>query len=126
MGNMKQKFEKPFLRYDQQIAQLKKRGMKINDEKFTTKWLEYVTYYRLSPYWKQFESESDHKKEPSFPPGKVSFEMIVELYEFDRQLRLLIWSAVERIEIALRGNWAYQIARKFGPKGYQNQNLLPW
>lgn len=39
-------------------------------------------------------------------------------YEFDRQLRRLLFSALEEIEISMRARLAYFHAHKYGPTGY--------
>ena len=76
---------------------------------------------RLSAYWLFFEHPKGQAG-PRFQPG-TTFEDVVALYEFDRALRLLVLDAVERIEVAVRGNWAYQLALKNGPHGYLRTGL---
>lgn len=47
-----------------------------------------------------------------------SFEQILQLYEFDRELRLLCLDAIERVEVALRAAIVDTVAVKFGPHFY--------
>jgi len=44
----------------------------------------------------------------------LAFEQIIELYVFDRKLRLLIFDAFEKIEIALRTQITYHFASTHG------------
>nr|WP_252725414.1 Abi family protein [Acinetobacter indicus] len=54
-------------------------------------------YYRLSAYWYPYRIRSGNNVLDRFKPG-TSFEKIVQLYEFDTELRLQIFGAIEIIE----------------------------
>jgi abortive infection bacteriophage resistance protein len=106
---MSRAFTKPSLRIEQQITHLKEGGMSVPDEDVARYWLRHVSYYRLSAYWLHFE----HPKNcigPRFKPG-TSFTRVTDLYDFDRVLRRLVMRGTEHVEVALRGNWAYQLAQ---------------
>jgi abortive infection bacteriophage resistance protein len=120
-GDMTRVFGKPSLTVGQQIAHLKAQGMLMADEAQARHWLEHVSYYRLSAYWLPFE----HPKGQTGVRFQVdtSFDLVTDLYEFDRHLRLLVLDAVERIEVAIRGAWAYALAHRGGPHGYLNAAL---
>jgi len=111
---------KPFLTIDEQIEQLKSRGLEIPDEAAARAFLARVNYARLRPYWHPFEipGNTHHR----FQPG-TTFEDVVRLYEFDRELRLHVLAAIERIEIGLRTRWAYHLSQHFGPFGYLDPSL---
>lgn len=85
---------------------LEERGMRINDPVEAERWLSVVGYYRLSGYW--YPYRKSHRDgagflvaEDEFFPG-TTFERVVQIYEFDRRLKLRVLDAVERIEIAMR------------------------
>jgi len=102
-------FTKPYLSVPDQIAQLKRRGMVISDDAAATAYLRRIGYYRLSGYWHPWRNST-----PPHPPSQpalvvhddfrpgTEFRHVVELYVFDKKLRLLILDGVERIEVALR------------------------
>ena len=46
---------------------------------------------------------------------------VLALYTFDRELRLPVLDAIERVEVALRARWAYHMAMNHGPHGYLEQ-----
>lgn len=79
--SQKQSFSKPFLTIDEQLAQLKSRGMKFYDEKEAKHYLEHLNYYRLGGYWLLFEL--DHETH-TFKEN-VYFEEVLNLYIFDRE-----------------------------------------
>lgn len=114
-------YTKPALTIAQQIAKLQGEGMVIADPALAQHCLQHISYYRLSAYWLFFEHPKGQAG-PRFKPG-TTFEEVVALYEFDRNLRLLVLDAVERVEVAIRGSWAYVLATKAGAHGYLNQPL---
>lgn len=118
---MTRPFAKPVLTVAQQLALLQAEGMAVADPVRAEHWLRHVSYYRLSAYWLPFEHAKGHAG-PRFSPG-ATFETASALYEFDRQLRLLVLSAIERIEVAVRGSWAYELAQHSGSHGYLNAAL---
>lgn len=104
------RFSKPPKTIVEQIELLRSRGMRIDDETSAAHYLSHLNYYRLSGYWLPFEaSRNPHR----FHPG-VSFEDVLNLYIFDRELRLLVLDAIERIEVSLRTQWAYHLAQHAG------------
>lgn len=106
-------FEKPALSLDDQLALLKGRGLAVDDDAVARRYLEYISYYRLSGYTRYFTRGDDERRE-QFREG-VSFSDVVALYVFDRRIRNLLAEAFERIEIAVKGSLAYQGAIASGP-----------
>ena len=52
------------------------------------------------------------------------FEDIIERYNFDRHLRLILFDAIERIEIALRTKMIYHMSLKYGGLWYLDASLF--
>ena len=90
-------FEKAALSAQDQIALLKDRGLDIPDPKRAELYLTTIGYYRLSAYGKTYQSPTTEE----FLPG-TSFDHLIDLYVHDRQIRLLMTDALERIEVAIR------------------------
>jgi len=62
------------------------------------KQLASISYFRLASYWKIFETdETTHQ----FASG-TRLEDVISLYTFDRELRSIIFTAIQDIEVALR------------------------
>jgi abortive infection bacteriophage resistance protein len=108
-------YNKPSLSFAEQITLLESRNMVCRDHALLLHWLKTVGYYRLSAYWLYFEEQAPSEKTRSkcFKPN-THFEDIIELYIFDRKLRLLCLEAIERIEIALRTTWVYHLSQHAG------------
>ena len=119
------KYTKPATSIDEQIALLKARGLICSDEDLVRRWLVTVGYYRLSAYWLPYEKPPPAGKTRSktFSAG-TQFESIVDIYTFDRQLRLLVTEAIERIEIALRSSWTHRLALAGGPHAHMNAEFF--
>ena len=92
-------FNKPEKSNIELIAEWKLRGLAVTDEQRTKHYLDFISYYRFSAYTIPFQhpQKSDH----SFK-ANTSFDDILDLYIFDRELRLLIMDAIERVEVAIR------------------------
>jgi abortive infection bacteriophage resistance protein len=116
----KQPYTKPALTIPQQIAQLRTRGMDIGNIPLAEHYLSQINYYRLSAYWLPFESNHGTH---AFQAG-TSFEQVLDLYIFDRELRLLVLDAIERVEIAIRTQLAYQLGHRYGTHPHLNAALF--
>lgn len=116
---MKQPFTKPATTYPQQVALLQQRGMVIDNSEAAEFYLQHLNYYRLSAYWLPFEA--DHTTH-YFKSG-THFDAVLDLYVFDRELRLLVLDAIERIEVSVRSQWAYQLAHHHGPHAHLDSSL---
>lgn len=109
---------KPKKTYAEQLAILKSRGLEIEDEALALHALTHHNYYRLSAYRLPYTLPNNPDK---FAPG-AQFGQIWRLYVFDQDLRRLVWSACERLEVSLRARWAYVLAHSLNdPLAYQNQ-----
>lgn len=116
------KFEKPAVSIADQIALLKRRGMVVDDDARAAHYLNFISYYRLRAYWLPFEVPAENDGDHAFFEDS-NFEDALALYIFDRELRLLILDAIERVEVALRAQWAHHMAMTHGPHGYLEQAL---
>jgi abortive infection bacteriophage resistance protein len=76
--------------------------------------LSHINYYRLEAYWLPFEISRDPHR---FKEG-TAFETVLNHYLFDREFRLHILDAIERLEVSFRTQWAYHISHAYGPHGY--------
>jgi abortive infection bacteriophage resistance protein len=119
-------YTKPYLTLPAQIAPMKGRGMSISDDSLAQTYLGKVGYYRLSGYSFPYRTSSVVGGQTivgdTFKNG-TTFAEIVELYVFDKKLRMLLLDAIERIEIALR----VQITLTLGahsPEAHRNPTFL--
>lgn len=104
--------------YDEQIDLLKKRGLAINNEIEAIHYLKHISYYRLSGYMIPFQQKKDVFNE------NVTFEQVLDLYVFDRELKLLAFDLMERIEVAIRTQMIYQLSHKYGAHWQSDSNIF--
>ncbi len=114
------KYNKPALSITDQIAKLKNRGLIIPDEVLASRYLSNISYYRLRAYTYPYQKNNE-ENQPFL--DNTYFETVMAIYTFDRRLRLLIFDAIERIEIALRTQIIYQWALQNGSHWHLQQNL---
>lgn len=113
-------YTKPFLTFDQQADLLMdERGM-VADRDDLIRHLQDVGYYRLSGYWHIYKKRGTDV----FWEG-TTFQRVWDMYVFDRQFRLVVLDAVERVEIYMRTQLAYLLAEQTGPFGFLDASNLP-
>lgn len=93
----------------EQIALLQARGMLIRDEQQAAFYLNHISYYRLKGYWWDMQTDCVNH---TFAPNSY-FEDVIARYNFDRQLRLILFDAIEFIEVALRTKLIYHLSQAF-------------
>ncbi|MFV2030194.1 Abi family protein [Neisseria sp. S1] len=133
------KSPKVWLDLDSQLDLLKDRKLRITDDTKAKAYLARIGYYRLSGYFYPLREVSgevillDNGKKPqkvkvekcifdSFKPD-ACFQDAIDLYVFDKQLRLLVTDALERIEIALRTDIAHTLG-ELDPFAYLRTEYL--
>lgn len=103
-------FEKPPLGLDELVDRLVDRGLTVPDRDRARRYLRHIGYYRLSPYTIPFQRGGpDHL----FRAG-TGFDDVVDLYVFDRALRLLVMDALERVEVAVRAALTDHMSTTYG------------
>ena len=115
-------YTKTALNITEQLALWQARGLSVSDTDYAEHYLTMIGYYRLSAYSLPFQrsnssTESDHQFKP-----ETQFEDILNLYVFDRELRLLLLDAIERIEVSLRSHMGNYMAIKYGPHWYMDES----
>ncbi|RWR19706.1 Abi family protein [Agrococcus lahaulensis] len=113
-------YSKPWLSIDEQLARLAERGADIEPRDDAGALLRAVGYYRLTGYLYPFrESErvvGDDGKTRVRVLGHyragTSVHQARELIDFDRDLRLLVLEALERIEVSLRVQFGHELGRR--------------
>lgn len=104
----------------EQIAQLQQRGLEIIVADNAEHFLSHISYYRLAGYWWPMQAEP--KENHQFKPDS-RFCDVISLYNFDRELRIIIFDAIEKIEISLRTKLIYHLSHEFGPWWFQNLEI---
>lgn len=100
------------------MQKLKDRGLEVADEPRAISYLQQISYYRLSAYFLPYQSVKD-----TFDKG-TTFHQIIQTYAFDRELRLLVFDCIERIEVAIRTQFIYQMATHYNNSHWQDDQSL--
>jgi len=114
-----EKFTKPYLTVEQQIAKLKDKGMVIDDIAFAEECLKNIGYYRLSGYWYpmlkyKVELNADGKKVYTKLEGfqeNVSFRDVINIYSYDKKIRILLLNVLESIEAIVKTDFALELGQ---------------
>lgn len=113
-SQMKNTYTKIPLGIEEQISLLKSRGLIVHPESNVFNFLSEISYYRLSAYFPPYQISKD-----TFAHN-VSFNQIIDTYNFDKELRLIIFGCIEKIEIAIRTQFIYQMSIKYKNSHWQD------
>ena len=111
-------YSKPPLTFNEQAELLINRGLQADRASLIMR-LQTVNYYRLSGYLYPFKLPDN-----TYRRG-TTLDIVWHHYIFDRQLRVLIMDAVERVEVAIRTQLSYHFSHKYGPFGYLKYENVP-
>ena len=107
-------YSKPCLSEDQQVTLLASRGLSVADKVIAAQLLSRVNYYRLSGYAIPFLIDREQFKDGA------TFDDLVTAYRYDRELRDLLFEALEAVELAYRTILARKFSEVAGPLGYRS------
>ncbi len=111
-------YNKTPLSFQNQLSLLESRGLTINDKPKALAYIQEISYYRLSAYFLPYQLVKD-----KFNNG-ITFNQIIDTYTFDRELRLLIFDCIERIEVAIRTQMIYNMALQYNDSHWQDNRSL--
>lgn len=112
-------FDKKSLTAEEQIDLLKTRGLIINDQTAAVQTIQRIGYYHLSSYMRNFQFGESHQFY-----ANTEFAEIIDLYNFDRDLRHITFKAIEQIEIVYRTAISNIMCKKFGSHWFYNESVF--
>jgi len=112
-------FNKPPLTFDHQVNLLLSRNLIASPDELKSR-LKLVSYYRLGAYLLPFKDKASDNYREGTTLNKVWLH-----YTFDRQLRLIVMDAIERVEVAIITKLTHEFAMMHGPFGYVDKPNLP-
>ncbi len=95
-------YDQPQISVEKQIETLKNEGLVFLNEDKAKHLLNHVSLFRIKNYLHPFRIVG----EQNFRQG-TTFEQVVNLYKFDSELRKLVSSELEKIEISIRTQLSY-------------------
>lgn len=111
--------KQPFTNHEH-IKLLQERGLIIENDDRALKYLDSIGYYRLSGYMYHLQNKKDNS---SFLKG-TTFSQIIDLYKFDKALRVLVLEYIERIEVCIRSKISNKYSLKYGFFWYLDSSLF--
>ena len=111
------RYTKQAISLAEQIKTLHERGLIIEDDAVALEVLEHVSYFRLADYWRPLESDSVTH---TFKTDS-RFSNIVKCYDFDKELKVLLFSAIQTIEVAVRAKVIKHFSPSFGPFWFMDE-----
>jgi len=113
------KYAKPPLSVEEQADRLLSRGL-ISSKEDLVSILSHISYYRLSGYlFPHREYGGDGFK------TDTHLSTVFNQYLFDRQLRVLVMDAIERVEVSVKTKILNLMAQKHGPFAHSNRANFP-
>ena len=106
--------------YEEQLEILKKRNLKILDEKRAKKILSVENYYALINGYKEFFLKSSN---PEVFQNNISFEDIFLLFDFDRELRMILLKYILIVERTIKTKISYYFSLKYSDDYLQINNF---
>ena len=109
--------EKDFKSIDEQLEILRSRGLTITDDEKAKDFLLRNNYYRISGYSLTLRKNDQFSK-------TATFQNIVDIYNFDHELRHIILQYIEIIEVQMKSVYAYEFTKVHGPVGYLDASFF--
>ena len=103
----------------EQINILKQRGLIFENENEALSVLNHISYFRLASYWRVMEENSRIHRFRS----DSRFSSVLTLYNFDCELRSLVFNALQHIEIASRTKINQHFAMTYGSFWFMDSTL---
>lgn len=100
---------------DQQVQILINRGLIINNIELAKEFLNQVNYYRFSGYLKLFSNNDIFDI-------NTSLEDIIEIYDFDCELRKILYSFLGYIEVLIKTQLALNLSLNINAIFYLDKN----
>lgn len=114
-----EKFNKKSLTSEEQIELLQQRGLSFQNKSDAIEIIKRIGYYHLSSYMRLFQSGQEHL----FMPG-TEFSQILNVYNFDKDLRHLTFNAIEKIEIAYKASLINILCKEFGSHWFYESEIF--
>ena len=111
------KIHQPSTTIDEQIANLRNKGLIIEDEEKAKLFLNDVSYFRLIKAYSLGLKVINGQYYES-----IRFDDIVELYLFNANLRQSVLTQIEKVEINFRCRLSNYFCDKYGVLGYEDTN----
>ncbi len=109
--------EKVFKSIDEQVSILRSRGLLIEDDEKAKRFLLHNNYYRISGYSLTLRKNDVFSK-------NATFQNVIDIYDFDHELRHILLKYIEIIEVTFKSIYAYEFTSVHGATGYLDSSFF--
>ncbi len=113
-------YAKQPINIDDQLSLLRFRGLTIEDVAVAKLQLRNISYFRIASYLRCMEEDNLHHR---YKSGST-FGQAIRLYLFDKELRQLIFKAIQDIEISLRTKIIQVFSMEYGAFWFMDSSLF--
>ena len=113
------KFIKPNKTDEELVVCLKNKGLSIDNDIRAINYVRNIGYFRLKAYFYPLYLEP---KNLHLFKKDATFEKVMNMYSFDRKLRLLLFNEIEKIEIAFRSIIVNEVSNELGDIFWMTEN----
>lgn len=109
---------KPVLPINELVNEIRKKGIKIENENFASEVLTRLNYQKLLAYRNKFLLS----KNPEIYKDGTNFNNIFRLYKFDRELKFILQKNIESVELMMRTLISYNLGITYGVHAHLDYN----
>lgn len=106
------------LTFEDQLSLLQSRGMKVSKRDVNK--LKIIGYYRIKQFAAPLANKNNSNKHTYDDYSGVNFSDVLTRYYQDKNLRIHLLHAIEKIEVALKTRLSFILGNSYGPFGYLN------
>lgn len=103
---------------EQQLDIFEQRGMAITNRSQHLQKLSHISYYRIKEFAQPFSYKVANGTEEEIRYRDISFDKVIVRYYRDKNLRINLLHAIEKIEVSIKRNISYILGKKYGAFGY--------
>ncbi|MCJ0563508.1 Abi family protein, partial [Enterococcus cecorum] len=106
------------LSWNEQLELFKSRGMIVNDSDIEK--IQNISYYRLKEFARPLAKIKKSNGKSEIRYNGIEFKEVLTRYYQDKNLRLHILHAIEKIEVSIKTRISYVLGSNYGAFGYLN------
>ena len=106
------------LKIEDQLDLFYRRGVFITDKIKALEKLKHISYYRLKDFAKPYSSITMYGEVPVLKYSNITFEDIVKRYYQNKNLRINLLHAIEKIEVSIKRNISFILGSRYGAYVY--------
>lgn len=111
------------LKIEDQLDLFYRRGMIITDKDKHIEKLKHISYYRLKEFAQPYSKVIMYGDVPVLRYEDIFFDDVVKRYYQDKNLRINLLHAIEKIEVSLKRNISFILGKRYGAFGYLDFSL---